>query len=169
MKTFTLGLVALFLSLGACTNHQVTPPPSPPLNTTVRALPPLKVTWEEVSRTDTDAVVLATVERIIGLDMPFDVQVKLPPGVSVKSGRTSYALMPNVEAVTVQERLVLTYEQLPTEDAVLKLDGETGAMGYHYQVPYRFGRPPPQEHPPRADGPSVKLGDRNLGPSIPLP
>jgi hypothetical protein len=40
-------------------------------------------------------------------------------------------------------------------------------MGFHYKVPYRFGRPE-QLDAPAATGPGFKKGDQQFGPSIPL-
>ena len=76
--------------------------------------------------------------------------------------------MPNAEAVTIEEPLSLAFEATPQADAVLKLDGETGAMGFHYQVPYRFGRPAPEARGPAATGPAPGKGGKTFGPSVPL-
>ncbi len=141
---------------------------APRKETTVRALSPVRVTWEEVSRTDTEAVVLAKVERVLAMDLPFTLSVDVPAGATVASGRTRLTLLPNTEAVTVTEKITFTFEATPVGDAVLGLDGDTGAMGFHFKVPYRFGRAPPPELAPAATGPAVKKGDKNFGPSIPL-
>lgn len=103
------------------------------------------------------------------MDMPFAVNIAVPAGVVVKKGRTQFSLMPNVEAVVVSEELELVWDgAVPSEDAVLKVDGDTGAMGIHFKVPYRFGRAEPIVEGPRATGPHVFNRGRDLGPSIPL-
>ena len=53
-------------------------------------------------------------------------------------------------------------------DAVLKLDGDSGAMGFHYKVPYRFGRAAPEETGPAATGVAPGKGGKSFGPSVPL-
>lgn len=135
---------------------------------TVRMESPVKVSWEELSRSDTQAVVLAKVERVNKLDMPFAMEVELPAGVRVIEGRTKLMLLANTEAVTVTEKLILGFDSTPSEDAQLKLDGDSGAMGFHYKVPYRFGRAAPEEHAPPATGPAPGKGGKSFGPSVPL-
>ena len=167
MKRF---LAVLFLS--ACANSSATSsatPESPSAReTTVRMQSPVRVSWEEVSRSDTQAVVIAKIERLNHLDMSFLMSVELPPGVKAAEGRTQLTLLPNTEAVTVTERLTLTFESPPALDALLKLDGDSGAMGFHYKVPYRFGRPPPEERGPAATGVAPMKGGKSFGPSVPL-
>lgn len=158
------GSLLVVLALG-CATQPATPPAR---ETTSRLLSPLKVSWAEVSRTDREAVVRATVERVLAIDMPFALEVELPAGVKVVEGRTRLTLLPNSEAVTVTEQLTLQYDAPPAGDAVLKVDGESGTMGFHYRVPYRFGRPEPVEAPPAATGPGFKKGDQQFGPSVPL-
>lgn len=167
----TKPVLAVMVVLGGCAN---TPAPSskepsrPAQASTVRLQSPVRVTWQEVSRTATEAVVLAKVERVNALDMAFLMSVELPPGVKVVEGRTQLTLVPNTEAGTVSERFTLSFEAPPTGDAMLKLDGETGAMGFHYKVPYRFGRAAPEERGPSATGLAPSKGGKTFGPSVPL-
>ena len=83
-------------------------------------------------------------------------------------GGTRLTLLPNTEAVTVTERLTLGFESAPEGDAMLKLDGDSGAMGFHYKVPYRFGRAEPEERGPSATGVAPSKGGKSFGPSVPL-
>ncbi len=160
-------LLAILL-LAGCANTTPAPEGARPLDTTVRLQSPVRVTWEEVSRTETGAVVLAKIERLNRLDMPFAMTVELPAGVKALEGRTQLTLLPNTEPVLVTERLTLAYEAPPAGDAILRLDGDSGAMGFHYKVPYRFGRPAPEEKGPAATGPAPMKGGKSFGPSIPL-
>ncbi len=163
-----LVLVGLFGVLAAaCANPSQQEKPQPP-DTTVRLQSPVRVSWEEVSRGGTQAVVVAKVERLVKLDIDFLLSVELPAGVKAAEGRTQLQLLRNTEPVTITERYLLTYDAPPADDARLKLDGEAVQMGFHFNVPYRFGRPPPPEGGPAATGPEFKRGDKSLGPSIPL-
>lgn len=166
MKQLVLG--SLVVVLAACANSTPAQESPKPLDTTVRLQSPVRVSWEERSRTDTQAVVVAKIERLNRLDMAFAVAVELPPGVKVIEGRTALNLLPNAEAVTVTEQLTLAFEAPPQGDALLKLDGDSGAMGFHSRVPYRFGRAAPAEPSPAATGPAPGKGDKSFGPSIPL-
>jgi hypothetical protein len=163
-------LAMMVVVLAACANSTPSPAESsrPQIEPTVRMESPVRVTWEEVSRTETQAVVLAKLERVNKLDMSFLMSVELPAGVKVLEGRTQLTLLPNTEAVMVTEKLVLAFESAPAEDAVLKLDGDSGAMGFHYKVPYRFGRPAPEERGPAATGVAPVRNGKSLGPSVPL-
>ncbi len=159
-------IAVMMLLCGCATSPPQEPPPK--IDSTVRIKPPLTVTWEELSRTDTGAVVLAKIERVNRLDMSFLMEVELPAGVKVLEGRTKLTLLPNTEAVTVTEQLTLSFDAAPVEDAVLKLDGDSGAMGFHYKVPYRFGRVSPEEKGPAATGVAPNRGGKDFGPSVPL-
>ncbi|MFT3710744.1 MAG: hypothetical protein QM817_24230 [Archangium sp.] len=158
--------------VSSCAKQGVPPPqPLPPQfqrETTVRTQVPLKVALEEVSRDAHGAVLLVKIERLLAMDLPFGVEFQLPAGVTVKNGRTSYSVMPNTEANVVTERIELAWDEVPTEDAVLKVNGVTGVMGMHFKTEYRFGRPEPVVVAPSATGPVLKHRDRNFGPSIPL-
>ncbi len=157
-------LFSVVLLLPACVNPSV----APQRETTVRALSPVRVTFEPVSISAHEAVALAKVERVRDLDLPFTQKLVLPAGVTLKEGRPELTLLPNTEAVTVTERYVFTFDAVPTDDALLLVDGETGAMGFHFKLPYRFGRPEPLETPPAATGPGLQRGDQKFGPSVPL-
>lgn len=161
-------LLATILLLTGCANTTPAPEGPRPLDTTVRMQSPIRVSWEELSRTDTGAVVLAKIERLNHLDMSFAMTIELPPGVKAVDGRTQLTLLPNTEPVLVTERLTLAYEAQPSEDALLKLDGDSGAMGFHYKVPYRFGRAAPEERGPAATGVAPVKGGKSFGPSVPL-
>ena len=158
--------LSLVVLLASCANTSSQQPEGP--RSTVRLASPIKVSWEEVSRSGAQAVVLAKIERVNKLDMPFTMSVELPDGVKVIEGRTLLNLMPNTEPVLITERLTLAYESSPAGDAVLKLDGDSGAMGFHYKVPYRFGRAAPEETGPAATGVAPGKGDKSFGPSVPL-
>lgn len=135
---------------------------------TVRAELPVKVALDEVSRTESGAVVRATIERQIAIDMPYAVTFTLPTGVTARRGRTAFTLVPNAEAVVATEDYELTWDAVPATDALFEVSGTTGVMGMHFKKPYRFGRPEVAAPAPEAVGPRLKMGERDFGPSIPL-
>ena len=163
-----LGLGSLVMLMAACANSSAQQETPKKLESTVRMQSPVRVSWEEISRTETQAVVVAKIERLNHLDMPFTMAVELPAGVKAIEGRTQLNLLPNTEPVTVTERLTLAFDAPPPGDALLKLDGDSGAMGFHYQVPYRFGRAAPEETGPAATGVAPNRGGKTFGPSVPL-
>lgn len=165
MKPALVALVLLSALGCARPRLDAPPPPAPPSD---RAQLPVRVTWEERSRGPNEAVVIAKLERLVPIDTPFTVRVEVPAGAKVTHGRTSFTVLPNTEALTVTEELTFAYEATPADDAMLLVDADTGAMGFHFKVPWRFGRPAPAELQPKLTGPALKKGDRNFGPSIPL-
>ena len=137
--------------------------------TTVRQQFPMRLRWEERALTETGATLVAHVERLNALRIPFVLQVELPAGVKVERGRTRLELPPNSDAVETTEEYVLTFATAPAQDALLLVDGENQAMGFHGKVAYRFGRTSPAEPHLDAAGPSPTGTDgKAMGPSIPL-
>lgn len=164
-----LGLGSLVMLMAACANSAPAQQETPKArDTTVRLQSPVRVSWEELSRTETQAVVLAKIERLNRLDMPFAMTVELPAGVKAIEGRTQLNLLPNTEPVLITERLTLAFDAPPQGDALLKLDGDSGAMGFHSKVSYRFGRAAPEETGPAATGVAPGKGGKSFGPSVPL-
>lgn len=174
MKRASLPLVAAGL-LAACANSSaLEAPPEAPRHVpqmkkpTVRLETPLRVAVEEVDRSDTRATVVARVERRLALAVPLTLRLEVPPGVTIAAGRPVVELPPNAGADTVTETWALTFAHPPEGDAVVRVDGDGEGLGFHARVPYRFGRPAPEDVGPAATGPAVFKHGRNLGPSIPL-
>jgi hypothetical protein len=160
----------------ACANQgpAASAPAAPPAHVqqmpepTVRLESPVKVRWSEVSRTATAAVVVAEVERLNAVPVPLLLRVEVPAGATVKAGRVKVDLPANTEAGVVRETLELAFDATPAADLVLRVDGDTEGLGFHFQVPYRFGRPAPEAAAPAATGPAFQKGGKSLGGTIPL-
>jgi hypothetical protein len=135
---------------------------------TVRLESPVKVRWTEVSRTATAATVIAEVERVNAVPVPLLLRVEAPAGATVKAGRAKVELPANPEAVVVRETYELAFDAVPAGDLLLRVDGDNEGMGFHFQVPYRFGRPAPEATTPAATGPAFQKGGKSLGGTIPL-
>ena len=163
-------MVSMMVVLTSCANAPSLKESSsrPEITPTVCMESPVCVIWEEISRSATEAIVLAKIVRVNKLDMSFLMTIEMPAGVKVLEGRTQLTLLPNTEAVTVTERLQLAFDAAPSDDAILKLDGDSGAMGFHAKVPYRFGRSAPEERGPSATGVAPVLKGKSMGPSVPL-
>jgi len=169
-------LTALVLSACAlgCANQQPAPASAPPAHVqqlpgpTVRLQSSVRVKWTEVSRTPTSAVVVAEVERVNAVPVPLLLRVELPAGVTAKAGRAAVELPANPEAVTVRETYEFAFAATPADDVVLRVDGDSEGLGFHFQVPYRFGRPAPVGPTPAATGPAFQKGGKSFGATIPL-
>jgi hypothetical protein len=129
----------------------------------------MRVRWEQQALTPTGATLVAHVERLNALRIPFLVRVEFPAGVKVEQGRTKLELLPNAEAVETTETYVVSFASPPTTDALLLVDGDTQGMGFHSKQEYRFGRPDPEGPRVNATGPApTGKGGKSLGPSVPL-
>jgi len=156
--------LGVLLLLAGCANT------AEPANATVRLRSPVTVRWEERARSATSAVLVAHVERFTAVPLPLVLRLEVPAGVTVVSGRTKLDLPANAEASDVTERFELAYASPPAADARLRVDGDSASagLGFHFDVPYRFGRAEPEARPPAATGPTSSKGGRNFGPSIPV-
>lgn len=139
-----------------------------PVRSTVRLQSPVKVRWEERSRTAAGAVLVAHVERVTAVPLPLLLRLEVPAGVKVLAGRARLELPANAEASDAAETFELAWAVTPAADARLRVDGESAGLGFHFDVPYRFGRAEPEPRPPAATGPSAGKGGRQFGPSIPV-
>ncbi len=127
---------------------------------------PLQVRWQVLSDAGGRLSIAAVVERKAMLSSPIDVHVEVPTGLQLMSGQTSFLLPPNVQPGETTTTFEFSYAAAPAGDLKLVADLSGGAMGVHATDTYRFGRPEPQPVRPQPTGPSIKLGDTDLGPAI---
>ncbi len=110
----------------------------------------------------------AHVERRTAMDAKVRVTLALPAGVELVEGLLDQWLEPSGQALVRDLTFVLRVDALPTEDAVLFVDMQTSAGGYHAQHPYRFGRSEPLPASPARTGRELKVGAKRIGRSIHL-
>ncbi|MBK6533456.1 MAG: hypothetical protein IPF99_28855 [Deltaproteobacteria bacterium] len=127
---------------------------------------PLDVSWVTVASDDHHAVLLAHVERAPRLDVPLQLTVTVPAGVTIARGAPSFALPPASQQATADYEYELTYPRVPSEDVLLAVDGDSETMGVHGRAWFRFGRPEPLGPRPVANGPVLNIGGRNFGPAV---
>ena len=106
------------------------------------------------------------IDRITAAIAPLHVDLQLPSGVVLLSGKSS-------DVIDASEPLHLTrtwrvqVERVPAADIVAVLDWQTTAGGYHAALAYRFGRAAPQAlKPTRFPHEIVLPGGRSLGQPI---
>lgn len=164
-----LCLACLLVLSSACANQNQNQTAAAKVETTVQPEFPLTVSLDEVSRTEHSATVLAHLRRRTAIPVAYTVRLELPAGVRFEAGRPKFEVPPNTAADEVTERYTLLFEQLPTVDATLLVDGDSAGLGSHAKVPYRFGRPAPPEPNVSATGPAGAGKSGTIsGPSIPL-
>ena len=110
----------------------------------------------------------AHVEQRTAMDAKVRVKLVLPAGVELVEGHLEQWLKPSDQAVARELTFVVRVHALPTENAVLFVDMQASAGGYHAQHPYRFGRSEPVPASPARTGPELKAGAKRLGRSIHL-
>ena len=104
------------------------------------------------------------VEQPGSLNLPLDVSVMTPSGVTV-SGDTTVTIQPG-ERIT-RGVLTVEFEVIPADDLVVVVHGAAEHAGFHAELPYRFGRPEPVVADPVRSGPALRIGGRDLGQTIP--
>lgn len=165
MKPTTLALFALAALATGCSTSA--PSPRAPVPD-AKVHSPLLVTWEGAELLPGQLRVTARIERKAPLALPFTVRLELPAGATLTQGRAAFELPANAAASVVTETYRLTFEGVPAQDLVLHVDGEGAGLGFHGQVPYRFGRPAPRVPVPSATGPGPVRHGVDVGASIPL-
>jgi len=169
MSRLVVVVAGLFLSVG-CKSSPEAPSEqrqTPPVVAEGRARPPVQLSWKEVELGANQVSLIAQVQRA-PLTFPIEVSVALPDGATLTEGRAKFTLAPNAELTTDVEAITVSFAKTPATDLELHADGEVPEMGIHAVVAYRFGRPPPLQPVVKPSGPDLKVGDKNLGPSIPI-
>ena len=172
-----LALLAGLLVLGSCSRPQASTVHAPEPAAMTSALPerlahhaPVRITWNAlgVPTVRVPLALVARVEYLSTVPAPLEITLRLPAGTTLLRGSTRWVLPPSSPGSIHDTELLLAFATLPTDDLVLVVTLEREGYGLHAEVPYRFGRPEPRRPVPVAEGPSVRLGGRNLGPSVPL-
>lgn len=129
---------------------------------------PVRVRWNVVSDAGGRLVVDAVVGRRAPLRFPVSVRVVIPAGLTLMSGPTRFEIPADGRTGESMTRLEFSYRGAPPAgDLQLIGDaGETGA-GMHATDAYRFGRTVDVKRP-APSGPDVKIGDKDLGPAVPI-
>lgn len=153
------------LSLISCSKTQSEDPAPAP---TQQLQSPITVTWEQAALSSTKARLFAHINRLGPLGIPLTVRIEVPPQAMLTIGRTTFELPVASAAAEHIEPIELTYSQLPVNDVVLHVTGTGVGGGVNYAVPYRFGRTAATHASPKAEGPTVIIKGRDLGPSIQL-
>jgi hypothetical protein len=100
------------------------------------------------------------------LPLSVSVHVEMPPELELVSGQTSFEIPANTDPGEMVASFTFRYASTPSLNLKVVADASGPTMGVHATDEYRFGRAAPQQLRPNATGPNVKIGDRDLGPSI---
>ena len=156
----------VFVSFAGCM-RPVTPATEAPSGPTSRLGSPISVTWEQLELSTTRLRARAHIKRLAAMG-PLAVRIEVPSMARMTIGRTLIDVPATSAADEITESIELTYGQVPVQDLVLHVSGGGQAGGVSYAVPYRFGRPPPEERGPAATGVAPMKGGKSFGPSVPL-
>ncbi len=130
---------------------------------------PLRVRWNVLSDRNGHVVAEAVVERRAVLRFPVVVRVEAPEGLSLVSGRPQFTVPVDGQTGAMTIPMEFAYSgSAPKGDLKLLADAGDLGIGIHASDVYRFGRRVEAKKPESA-GPRMQLGDKDLGPAIPLP
>ena len=156
---------AILVALATCWACARGPQPEPVLAESPRA--PLTVDWVVKEQRGDRLVIVARVNRAAPIRLPIAVSIEVPADVEVVSGPTRFTIESGDAIGVFDTELVLETHGTPAGDLVLRADVEGTDFGAHAKRAYRFGRPAPKEAVPKATGPSLDIGGRDFGPSVP--
>jgi hypothetical protein len=158
--------------LASCTPEQAAdlarlPAASEPFSTQ-RGAPPLRARLtgpdDVVNGQQLDLVV--QLDRTAAFDQPVAATLTLPQGVRLAPGSDKGAQTFVRQAADRELRYTVNVERVPSEDVVVTLDAQGVGAGYHAELRYRFGRAAPAQQAAITTGPSVRVGQRELGPAV---
>jgi len=129
---------------------------------------PLRVRWSVVSDAGGRLVVDAVVLRRAQLRFPVSIRVQIPAGLTLMSGPAKFEVPVDGQTGESVTRLEFSYQGAPPSgDLELVGDAVDPGVGIHATDSYRFGRKVDVKRP-EPTGPNVKIGDKDLGPSVPI-
>jgi hypothetical protein len=167
-----LALLASLLSAGCALDARggkipISPPPGIAVADGAPKAP-LHIRWRVLSDEDGRLQIEAILERRVRLDAPIGVRVEVPSGLRLVSGQTSFQVPAQMQPGETKVLFEFSHAGPPPEDLKVVADSTGASMGVHASDSYRFGRPEPKSPRPRPEGPSIVVGDKDLGPAIPL-
>ena len=98
----------------------------------------------------------ATIDRHLLAAAPLALSLQVPPGTRLVSGPSSEVLL-DTTSHRFDRAWLLHVDAIPPQDAIVVVDWQTPAGGYHAEIAYRFGRPEPKLDQPLATGPEIIL------------
>ena len=156
--------------LGACASAAPEATGAPQATETAAPEIPVRVRWNVISDAGGRLLVDAVVVRRAPLRFPVSVRVRVPAGLTWVSGPTRFEVPADGQTGESMTRLEFSYRGAPPAGD-LELVGDAGdpgaGVGIHAADAYRFGRTVDVKKP-APSGPDVKIGDKNLGPAVPI-
>jgi hypothetical protein len=113
-----------------------------------------------------DIELTAVVERNTGADQPISIELLLPPGARLVSGRAR-ELLPGGNG-KLERTFVVHLDRLPDTEIELVATAGNQAFGARARGAYRYGRPEPRLLEPVRSPNDLMYGGRNLGRPIEL-
>jgi hypothetical protein len=126
---------------------------------------PVVVRWNERSFEDGRLLLIAQIKLRTPMPTPTQVQIQVPPGTTLVRGEAAFQIPPTKEPLFVEREYAFRVTEVTDEDLLVIADARTQAFGVHATDAWTFGRPKPELRPD-ANGEDVRVGGRNLGPSV---
>jgi hypothetical protein len=129
---------------------------------------PLFVRWQVQSDSGGRLLITAVLTRRASLRVPVELHVEVPQGLQLVSGSTDLKLEPNLPPGQTEVQLEFQYATPPAGDLKVVAIASGNGMGVHATDTYRFGRAAPASTQPQPGGATHRIGNVDLGPSVPL-
>jgi hypothetical protein len=129
---------------------------------------PLEAKWIVRNTENGRTSLTAHVDVFSPILAPPHVKLLVPEGVVVSGGDMAFDIPAPNAPTTVERDYTVSFKSAPPKDLLLVVDVQTPRFGLHAEDAYRFGRPPPLQPAPKATGPHLKIGNVDLGASIPI-
>lgn len=139
---------------------------SPDVTSSPRA--PMTVEWVLQGEAFGRLTLVARVNRNTPMMDETTVNVMVPAGVRVVSGRTSWVISASESRGPVDELIVFEVAQPGAGEILLTADAVGANFGVHAKKAWKLGSPAAAKSPkPSAPVPSLEVGGHDFGPSVP--
>jgi ABC-type glycerol-3-phosphate transport system substrate-binding protein len=156
---------AAILFASACSTQATSSFKSLPATDLSASRSPINVEWIIRQESEKAAQLTLKVEKSSKTETDLDIRLEVPPGVDAPT-RRQWSISAAESGVLLVE-IELGWKAAPATDLKAIIDTQGKSLGYHAEVPYRFGRPAPQAPElPRAE--PVQVGGTNLGAPVDL-
>jgi hypothetical protein len=126
----------------------------------------IRVTGPAGAEAGQDLEIIAEIDQFVGSQSAVSLDLVLPPGARLVSGKPSEQLPPGNG--TVERRFIVHLDRVPEANVEFVAKAGNASFGARAQGAYRFGRPEPTLVQPKRAPEELVVGGRSLGHPIEL-
>jgi hypothetical protein len=128
---------------------------------------PMTVEWILKGKDGSRLTLVARVNRNAPVKVETFVNVTFPAGVTLVSGRQSWTVPGSDSVGAVDETLVFEVPHGASGEILLAADVSGSNFGIHAKKAYPLAEPLQKATAPSSPGPTLEVGGRDYGPSVP--